>query len=184
MSSVDAAPDARAAAFEAVVAEVLEPVRRYLARRTDPATAEDVTSEVLLVLWRRLDAVPEHALPWAYGVTRSCLANAERGSRRQRRLAARIATVDPPTEVAPAEVTDHGADRIAAALAALPARDAELLRLWAWEQLGPAEIAGVLGITPNAVSIRLHRAREKLRAVLRKQDAGAGHEQPQEGSGR
>jgi RNA polymerase sigma-70 factor (ECF subfamily) len=54
------------------------------------------------------------------------------------------------------------------------------LRMWAWEQLAPAEIAEVLGITANAVSIRLHRAREKLREELRKREARSGHEESNE----
>ena len=51
-------------------------------------------------------------------------------------------------------------------MARLRPDEAELLRLWAWEQLGPAEIAAVLDLTPNAVSIRLHRARGKLKEIL------------------
>ena len=62
--------------------------------------------------------------------------------------------------------------------------DAELLRLWAWEQLTPGEIATVLDITSNAASIRLHRAKEKLRAALRKVEADAGHEGTTEGGDR
>ena len=50
-----------------------------------------------------------------------------------------------------------------------------------FEQLGPSEIAEVLGITPNAVSIRLHRARGKFADALRKIDAEAGHEGLREG---
>ena len=38
--------------------------------------------------------------------------------------------------------------------------------LWAWEELAPREIALVLGVTPNAVSIRLHRAKGRLRELL------------------
>ena len=91
-------PDDARERFEALAAEVVEPVRRFLARRTDPDTADDVLAETLLVCWRRLDDVPEHALPWVYGVARNCLANAERGERRQVRLAARITVVDPPQE--------------------------------------------------------------------------------------
>ena len=67
------------------------------------------------------------------------------------------------------------------AIGALREEDAELLRLWAWEQLTPAEIAAVLDVTPNAVSIRLHRARGKLREELRKTGAAAGHEESREG---
>jgi len=174
----DTSDDARAR-FEALAAEVVEPVRRFLARRTSHDTAEDVLAETLLVCWRRLDDVPEEPLPWAYGVARNCLANATRGVRRQERLAARIAVVDPPsdTTAGPGEGDDPD---LVEAIGALREEDAELLRLWAWEQLTPAEIAAVLDVTPNAVSIRLHRAREKLREELRKSGAAAGHEESNE----
>jgi RNA polymerase sigma-70 factor (ECF subfamily) len=165
--------------FERLAAEVVEPVRRFLARRTDPATADDVLAETLLVCWRRLDQVPEPALPWVYGVARNCLANIQRGDRRQVRLAAKITAVDPPQEAV--HEPDPPDPRIEAALAALRPEEADLLRLWAWEQLGPGEIAEVLGITPNAVSIRLHRARGKFVEQLRKIDDGAGHEGVREG---
>ena len=174
----EVADDARER-FEALAAEVVEPVRRFLARRTDRDTADDVLAETLLVCWRRLDDVPEHALPWVYGVARNCLANAERGERRQRRLAARITVVDPPQEAA--REPDPSDARVAAALEAMRPEEAELLRLWAWEELGPAEIAEVLGVTPNAVSIRLHRARGKFVDELGKIDGDAGHEGVREG---
>jgi RNA polymerase sigma-70 factor (ECF subfamily) len=166
--------------FEALAASVVEPLRRYLARRTDPATADDVLAETLLVCWRRLDDVPAEPLPWAYGVARNCLANAHRGVRRQERLAARIAAVDRPATSTPGPGDDRGPD-LDQALGALRDDEAELIRLWAWEQLGPAEIAEVLGVTPNAVSIRLHRAREKLREAMRKSDTTSGHEESKEG---
>jgi RNA polymerase sigma-70 factor (ECF subfamily) len=165
--------------FEALAAEVVEPVRRFLVRRTDRDTADDVLAETLLVCWRRLDEVPEPALPWVYGVARNCLANAERGDRRQYRLAARISTVDPPRESEPEPEPPD--ERVTAALAATRPEDAELLRLWAWEQLAPGEIAEVLGITPNAASIRLHRTRGKFTEELRKIDDGAGHGGVREG---
>ena len=166
--------DSRRDRFEEIAPGLIEPVRRFLARRTDPATADDVLAETLLVCWRRAEELPEEPLQWVYGVARNCLHNADRSARRQQRLAARIATVDPPAEVVPAPVEPD--DDIAVAIAALRPDDAELLRLWAWEQLTPAEIAVVLDITSNAASIRLHRAREKLKDQLRKVDAAAGHE--------
>nr|WP_281386019.1 sigma-70 family RNA polymerase sigma factor [Nocardioides luti] len=162
---------------------MIEPLRRFLARRTDAATADDVLGDTLLVCWRRLDELPDEPLPWAYGVARHCLANADRGARRQQRVAARVATVDPPAATAPGPgEADGGPDTgLDEALARLRPDDAELLRLWAWEQLTPAEIATVLDITANAASIRLHRAREKLRAELRKTSGVAGHEGSREG---
>jgi RNA polymerase sigma-70 factor, ECF subfamily len=173
--------DARRERFEAIAPALMDPLRRYLARRTDPTTADDVLAETLLVCWRRIDELPDDPLPWSYGVARRCLANAERGVRRQQRLAAKVAAVDPPAATAPApEPGDH--PDLEVALASLRDEDAELLRLWAWEQLAPAEIATVLDVTPNAVSIRLHRAREKLRAelVARKRTGTSGHEESTE----
>ncbi|WP_433306647.1 RNA polymerase sigma factor [Actinoplanes sp. CA-030573] len=158
---------------------MIDAVRRFLVRRTDSATADDVLSETLLVCWRRLGEIPDDHLPWVYGVARRCLANAERGRRRQARLAARITALDPPPLVvdgpAPAD------DDLAAALAGLRAEDAELLRLWAWEDLAAGQIAVVLGISANAASIRLHRAKQRLREELRKVTGPAGHDGAREG---
>ena len=168
--------------FEEIAPTLIEPVRRYLARRTDPATAEDVLADTLLVCWRRAEDLPHDALPWVYAVARNCLRNAERSQRRQRRVAARMAAEDPPPPTMPGPEHDEPVDPVLAeALAALRSEDAELLRLWAWEQLAPAEIATVLGVSPNAASIRLHRARQKLGDRLRKSDAAAGHEESREG---
>ena len=79
------------------------PVQRYLARRADPGTADDVLGDVLLVLWRRIDDVPDDArLAWSYGVARRCLANQVRGARRQRQPVARLARTRPDGTACPA----------------------------------------------------------------------------------
>jgi RNA polymerase sigma-70 factor (ECF subfamily) len=160
--------------FEALVASVHDPLLRYLRRRAPAADADDVMGDVLLTLWRRLDAVPQtDPLPWCYGVARRALANHRRGSRRRVRLIERL------RHHAPAVVDLSGTDdqpELAAALAALPEADREVLVLWAWEQLEPREIATVLQITPNAASVRLSRARKKLARQMARQDPGAsGH---------
>ncbi|WP_346384186.1 sigma-70 family RNA polymerase sigma factor [Nocardioides sp.] len=178
MSVEDEAAERRAR-FEDLVPGLLEPLRRFLARRTDPATAEDALADTLLVCWRRLEDLPEDPLPWAYGVARNCLANAERSARRQQRVAAKISAVDPPA--AATDGPEPPDTTVGEALSALRPNDAELLRLWAWEQLSPAEIATVLDITANAASIRLHRARGKLKDQLRKMGPVSGHEESREG---
>lgn len=164
----------RRADFERFVAEVYEPLQRFLRRRTDAATAEDVLSDALLVLWRRVEDIPAEApVAWAYGVARGCLANAVRGSVRQDRLVERLVTTAPSTAGADADYAD-----LTEALEDLTDTDREILRLWAWEQLAPREIATVLAITPNAASIRLHRAIGKLREKLpapRKSSGSGGH---------
>lgn len=163
--------------MRALVELIAEPVRSYLHRRTDAATADDVLGDVLLVCWRRLGEVPPadaDALPWAIVVARQCLANAQRAERRRTRLVGRIIAIDPPPIVAPATNTSDGgpdpdADdhrRLLDALARLRRDDAEILRLWAWDELTSSQIAVVLGISANAASIRLHRAKARLRAAL------------------
>lgn len=168
------APDPDVAArehFEALVAEVYVPVQRYLRRRTDPAAADDVLGDVLLVMWRRIDDIPaDYPVAWCYGVAHGCLANSVRGARRQQQLLRRLSQVAGPAVSPPSEDTD-----LDAALGDLTPVDRELLRLWAWEELAPREIAMVLGITPNAASIRLHRATRKLRDRLQeRKDGGPG----------
>jgi RNA polymerase sigma-70 factor, ECF subfamily len=168
--------------FEELVAAVYEPVQRYLRRRTDPATADDVLADVLLVLWRRLADVPDEApLAYAYGVARGCLANSRRSAVRQERVVVRLAQQHRPVDDA-GDPLDGALDD---ALAALPEGDRELLRLWAWEQLPPREIALVLGISANAVSIRLHRAKQKVKELLtaRKDGDASGQTGTRRGGG-
>jgi len=154
------------ARFESVAAAVADPVHRYALRRTDPETAREVLTDTLLVLWRRLDDVPPEAeLPWCYAVARRCLANADRAARRRQGLLARIVRLDPPAAAEPQE-PDLPDPQLHRALAQLPELDRELVRLWAWEDLAPREIAAVTGLTANAVSIRLHRARGRLADLL------------------
>ncbi len=94
---VSAMSEARRERFEEVVRLVGEPLRRYAARRTDAHSAEDVVADAFLVIWRRLDDVPQGGeLPWCYAVARNCLANAERSTRRQHGLLTRIVRMDPP----------------------------------------------------------------------------------------
>ncbi len=181
---VDPVDADRRARFETLIGEVGEPLRRFLLRRTGTETAEDVLADAFLVIWRRLDDVPpQHALPWCYTVARNCLANEQRGSRRRLALVTRLVSTSPPV----AEPTPVLPDpELHAALGALRPQDRELIRLWAWEDLAPADIGTVLGVSTNAVNIRLHRARTRLAGLLAGSELGkahgsAGHRQAEEG---
>ncbi|MDO8390925.1 MAG: sigma-70 family RNA polymerase sigma factor [Actinomycetota bacterium] len=175
MSRRTAVPDPdRRARYEAVFREVYEPLQRYVRRRVAAAAADDVVAEALTVLWRRLDDVPHDAvLAWSYGIARRCVANQRRSAGRHTHL---IERVKADAAVSPGEPGDD--PLLDVALSALPEADRELLHLWAWEGLQPREISVVLGISANAVSIRLHRAKQQLADQLRgKEPLRAGHEE-------
>ena len=149
-------------------AAVLAYSRRRLSSAED---AEDVVVEVFATAWRRRDVVPDDALPWLYAAAGNVISHVIRSDSRRTRLGARLATVRPlhTTEADPAQqVVDATAakDVVFAALDDLSESDAELMRLWAWEQLDPAEIAVVLGCSPGTARTRLHRARARLRESL------------------
>lgn len=161
--------------FERIAEEAFEPLQRYLRRRAAPQDAEDVLSEVLLTVWRRIEDAPaENALPWCYGIARRALANHRRGDRRRLRLTTRLGSQPVTHYPEPADLQPD--DDMVAALNGLDPPDQEVLRLWAWEQLEPREIAQVIGVSPNAATLRLSRAKKKLaEALVRQDDATVGH---------
>ena len=163
--------------FEAIAEEVFEPLQRYLRRRTDPDRAQDALSDVMLVVWRRLDDVPAEAvLPWTYGIAGRVLANQRRSDSRHLKLVDRLQSEPRVTEVP--DHADAGPDPdLEAALEKLNEDEREYVRLWAWEGLEPREIATVKGVSANAATLRLSRARSKLAKHLERQDRPRpGHE--------
>ncbi|MEV6524304.1 sigma-70 family RNA polymerase sigma factor [Longispora sp. NPDC051575] len=144
--------------FRAVYAECYPAVVRYGLRRLGASgPAEELAQEVFLTAWRRRHDVPDHELPWLYGVARRLLANEWRRTR-----PTFVELVETP---APAGGVDELLD-VRAALATLSEDDRELLRLVGWEQLSVSEAAAVLGCNRAVCAVRLHRARKRLTAAL------------------
>ncbi len=133
----------------------------------DPVAADDAVSEVFVIAWRRLDDVPDDALPWLLGCARHVLAHQRRRSGRDLALLDRLAAGGGPGSVLGGPDSTLGGDRVLGrALAQLSALDRELLLLIAWEGLEPGQAARVLGCSRNALAVRLHRARKRLAAAL------------------
>lgn len=167
-----ARPDAGAPAderFRSLFAAHYPPVAAYTVRRLGRADGMDAAAEVFTVAWRRLSRVPSEpeTLPWLYGVARNVVRNAERSRRRQERLAARAVSAGEAASTTNPEPDDD----VMAALAMLRPSDQEILRLHAWEDLGPSDIAAVMNISNRAASMRLHRARNRLASALEQGNA-------------
>ncbi len=145
-----------------------------LRRSTNPSDAADIVADTFTVAWRRLSEVPqgEDQRPWLYGVARNILANHRRGSKRREQLLERLRFELPAESVEilmPAE-----SNEIRTALNSLRPGDRDLLRLAAWERLGPAQLALVIGCSEGAAKGRLHRARRRFEAALTAQGLGPG----------
>ncbi|MFI6293964.1 RNA polymerase sigma factor [Nonomuraea sp. NPDC050790] len=156
------------ARFEALYRETYDQIAAYAARRCDsPQDAADVVAETFTIAWRRVDELPpgQEARLWLYGVARKVLADHRRSAVRQR-----LRSVELDAEMADlyGASPDSGIElsMISTVFRSLPDDDRELLSLVAWEGLGREEIAGMLGLSRNAVRIRLYRARKRFSRAL------------------
>lgn len=143
-------------------------VRTFVHRRSSATEADDVVAEVFLAAWRRRDEIPPDPLPWLLGIARGLLSNSRRRDARSSALVARL------TSQQAASADRSGSELDAAtvrALGSLSNTDQELLLLVAWEALSREEIATVLGLSPGAVAVRLHRARRRLQRALTREQA-------------
>lgn len=154
------------ARFCALYDQFYRSITDYCRRRVDVEHVDDTVAETFLVAWRRIDEVPDSrdALHWLYRVAYRVIGHDWRGGNRRRRLDRRLGSQRPGRAVTPEDqaVVGEECERVVAALERLKPADAELLRLVAWEGLGPPELASVLDVSPNAASQRLSRARKRL----------------------
>ena len=148
--------------YSAHSAEVL----RYALRRgASHADAEEVVVETFTVCWRRLNEVPDPALPWLLGVARRVLANQWRAKGRRLAQQDRLA-------VSGRRASSNSADRdsdypeLREALSSLKEPEREVLALVVWQGLTHEAAAAVLGCTRNAVTKRYLCACRSLKAQL------------------
>jgi RNA polymerase sigma factor (sigma-70 family) len=132
-----------------------------------------VAAETFLIAFDRrdrYDVAHPFARPWLYGIASNLVSRHHRAEIRRYKALARVG-VD--------EATDGHVDQIegrvdaesargllAAALAAIPAKDRDVLLLVAWAGLSGEEAGRSLGVPAGTARSRLHRARKKVRAAL------------------
>lgn len=152
-----------------------------LARRLlggDAAEAEDVAQEAMLRLWKIAPdwrAGEARISTWLYRVTSNLCTD-----RLRKRRGVGLDQASEIPDPAPAAVEEMIAgDRstvLHAALAKLPDRQKTALVLRHLQELGNPEIAGIMGISVNAVESLLSRGRGELRRVLGRRREELGFE--------
>jgi RNA polymerase sigma-70 factor (ECF subfamily) len=159
--------------FGSVAERCLDDVFGYLLYLTkDRPLAEDLTGETFetaLRRWRRFDPGRGTARAWLLAIARSTALDWFRADARRRRREQRagVAELRPPDEQ---PLGDGLSPALEAALRSLTAGEREVVGLRVVLELDGEETARVLGISPTAVSTRLHRALAKLEERMRDHD--------------
>ena len=136
---------------------VLE-VYRYIARRHIGNDAQDLTGDVFLIAFQKLNSIPAGSeLPWLYRTAWNVLANAHR---KNDPIPANFDLTEIEPDCADVVITN---DQLNRSWQKLPQKDREVLRLVAWEGLSGKELASVLGISEGGEGAALSRARANLR---------------------
>ena len=165
-----------AASFAAVAEELLDDVYGYLLYLTKNwALAEDLTNETFetaLRRWKRFDPRRGTHRAWLLAIARSTALDWFRADARRRKREERADAEDPRHDREPAFGEGFSAE-LEEALRALTAGEREVVALRIVLDLDGEEAAALLGITPTAVSTRLHRALTKLEERMRHHDVVA-----------
>jgi RNA polymerase sigma factor (sigma-70 family) len=164
-----AVPDAFAELFQRHADELY----RYLARRHDEETADDLLGETFAVAFqqrRRYDVDRADARPWLYGIATNLGHRHRRAEVRRLRALSRTlsrASDEPIAERLDAKLDAQAArGELAAALAQLSVGQRDVVVLIAWADLDYGEVAEALNVPVGTVRSRLHRARHELRRAI------------------
>jgi RNA polymerase sigma-70 factor (ECF subfamily) len=134
----------------------------------DPGVAEDVAQEAFVRLDRHWERVSRYESPEAW-VRRVALNRAFSWRRRElrRREGERAALrLDPTLDLTETTADPVEAAEVLRAVRRLVPRDRALVGLHHLEDRPLAEVAEVLGMSPNAAKVALHRARRRLAELL------------------
>ena len=150
--------------FSALYREHLPALSRYLIRRVPVDVVEDLASDIIEVAWRKRNQAPKgKELAWLYKIAGYVVANYRTKTNNRNRI---LGLLIEPKSAPSAEAVAFGDQNLGIAWARLKPSEQQLISLSAFEDLNISEIAIAMSISPNAVSIRLHRAKTKLQDFL------------------
>lgn len=137
-------------------------VARHLIGNLDDA--EEIAQEALALAWQRAGQIqqPQARDAWLYRV----VVNLSMNRLRRKRPTTGIKFEPAASGRTPAAERDELVERLAIVLQDLPERQRTALVLREIEQLEYDNVAAILELSPAAVRVLVHRARERARAML------------------
>ncbi len=171
-------------AFDELFRRHAQRVFGFLYRHTfDRARAEDLLQQTWLKVHRARASYRAGApfAPWLYTIANNARRDAARGDSRSRE---ELTTDGAAPEATPAVDEGPDAERVRAALLALPEAYREVIVMHRWQELSFAEIAEVLSTTEGAIKVRAHRGYLALREILAGSSQSGEGRARQGGSGR
>ncbi|HEY2584195.1 MAG TPA: sigma-70 family RNA polymerase sigma factor [Tepidisphaeraceae bacterium] len=157
------------AAFERLI-QLYEPRVTRLAHRLMgwAGDVDDIVQDVFLAALRSGHRFRRDASLWTWlsAITLNCCRNRHRRKAIGDRVLelVRGQKVSEPADAA--ALQDESVREVRTAMAGLPAKDREVIVLFYLEHRTIAEMGQMLRATPNAIEVRLHRARRRLRDLL------------------
>jgi RNA polymerase sigma-70 factor (ECF subfamily) len=155
--------------IESAVRDLAPRLLRYcLARTCDPALAEEIAQDCLAALvqrWRS-SGPPDSAEAFVFAVARRRAGRAMFRRRLWVPIEGLISRGDGAPSPESRAIERNEQKRVLAAVSRLARIEREALLLVAFGELGTEEAARVLGISPSALKMRIHRARRNLVTLL------------------
>lgn len=154
---------------EQALREYQGPLLRYASRLGGVEAGADAVQETFAKLWQASpppDA--EHLGQWLFTVCRNAALDARRKDARMTTLAPKDAQARPSPEPSPHErlETKESAGRAMEALAQLPPREQEVVRLKFQNGFSYRQIAGITGLSESNVGFLIHTALKSIRRRL------------------
>ncbi|MDO5494253.1 MAG: sigma-70 family RNA polymerase sigma factor [bacterium] len=165
--------------FEEFYRRIQPALFRFGMRQLDAESASDAAIETLRTIWNKDLPPPRspgeeaklHGL--AFKIMRGLITNHRRGEARRNRMLQSLTTLLHVGGGSEPDVADVFEDDRNELLSSLPPSEREVVLLVA-DGYRVHEIAAILDCSPNAVSMRLMRARARLRSILESDDSGKG----------
>lgn len=131
----------------------------------DQGRAEEIAQDAFMQLLRHWTKVRRYKLPQAW-VRRVALRLAVKSAQRERRITNAVFRTGPvPSVDVSTQVAQHS--DVLAAIGRLTPKERVVVVLFYFEDRPVAEIAHLLECSQNAVTIRLHRARQRMAELMR-----------------